>query len=232
VPERVALTLGLLVFFVAGYFGVGLAEHAAGARSLATPLDARIPFIASTIWIYAWMFTAAFVPVFVVRCPRLFRRTAAAYAAAIAVSLVFFAFFPVTSAGLRVSPDRLDVTRFTPWAVSVLYRIDPPYNLFPSLHLSIAVLAALASFKAARRLGAAMFAGVALVAVSVCTVKQHFVLDVAGGVALAAAAHAVFLRPYQPLPGAVTISRRGAVAYAGAVTIALAGLYAAFRLTH
>jgi hypothetical protein len=228
VLERVGITLALVAFFVAGYFGVGLVAHAPAARSLGTALDDAIPFVPVTVWIYAWVFTAAFVPVFVARCPRLFRRTALAYAVAIAASLACFAAFPVTSLGLRADPALLDTTRFSPWAVSVLYRVDPPYNLFPSLHLSIAVLAALACRKAAPRLGAAMFAGVGLVAVSVCTVKQHFVLDVAGGVALALAVHAVFLRPYEATPGEITLSRRGGALYVAVVAAALACLFAAF----
>jgi hypothetical protein len=91
----------------------------------------------------------------------LFRRTVLAYALTIAVSLVLFVAVPVTSIGLRVDPATLDVKRLSPWAVAALYRIDPPFNLFPSLHLSIAVLAAASASKARRVYGAAAFLGVA-----------------------------------------------------------------------
>ena len=141
VLERLGLTVGLVTFFVAGYFGVGLSMDPAHAHELATPLDMQ-----SRSWRarsgYLWMFPAALVPLFVIRCPRLLRRTALAYAAVIAFSLVCFTAFPVTSARLRVAPAMLDVARKSDWAVSVLYSLDPPYNLFPSLHVSIAALAA------------------------------------------------------------------------------------------
>jgi len=216
---------------VAGYFGVGRHIDPARARSLANGLDARIPFIAGSVWVYLSLFPAAFLPLFVVRCPHLFRRTIAAYLAAIAASLVVFSTYPVTSAALRADVSRLDATHFAPWAVSLLYRLDPPYNLFPSLHLTIAVLAALSVWKAARGAGVAAFSGVALIGVSICTVKQHFVLDAAGGVALAAFVQAVFLRGYRTQGGAdPTYGRRGAAAFSAVVVVLYASLYAAFSI--
>ena len=191
----------MTAFFAAGYFDVGLGTDPGRARSLMTSLDARIPFIAGSVWIYLGLFPTAFLPLFVVRCPRLFRRTVLAYALAIAASLAVFAAYPVKADGLRVDVAVLDLTRFAPWAVALLYRIDPPYNLFPSLHLSVALLAAASAWKASRRVGAAVFAGVLPIAASICTVKQHFVLDAAGGAALALVSYALVLHRYEPVSG-------------------------------
>jgi membrane-associated phospholipid phosphatase len=220
-----------LLLFVAGYFGVGWNVDPSRARELETSLDGRIPFIAPSVIVYLSVFPASLIPLFVVRCRRLFRRAMLSYGIAIAVSLVVFAAVPVTSMGLRVDRSTLDVTRFSPWAVSALYAIDPPFNLFPSLHLSIAILSALAAGKARRSYGASAFAGVALIAASICTVKQHFVLDALGGAALAGAIHAVVLRPYRPEAGTdPAYGWRGPAAYAGLLTAAYAGLYLGFRM--
>jgi membrane-associated phospholipid phosphatase len=227
--ERVALATLTTVFFAATYFGVGWTVNASRARTLLTALDARIPFIAGSIWIYLALFPAAFLPLFVVRCPRLFRRTIAAYLFAVAVSVAIFASLPVTSAGLRVDPDSLDTSHFAPWAVSLLYRVDPPYNLFPSLHLSIAVLAGLSAGKASRRVGAAVLFATAFIAASICTVKQHFLLDAVGGVLVAAAAYAIALKKYEPREGVdPAYGRRGLAAFSVCTVSAYAGLYAIF----
>jgi len=232
VAARAALTLCVVAFFLVGYFGVGRSVDPARARQLGTALDDRIPFIAASIWVYLCVFPAALFPLFVVRCPHLFRRTLLAYALAIAVSVVLFLAMPVTSAGLRANRDTLDVSRFSPWAVSVLYRTDPPFNLFPSLHLSIAALAALSAGKARRIYGAAAFVGVGLVGVSICTVKQHFIVDGLGGAALAALVYAAVLRPYEPPPGTdPAYDWRGPAAYAGLLLAVYAGTYAGFRLS-
>jgi hypothetical protein len=230
--ERTVLTIGVSAFFVLGYFGVGLAADPTRARELATPLDRAIPFVAWTVWIYLWVFPAAYLPLFVVRCPGLFRRTMVAYVVAIALSLAVFVAVPVTSSGLRVDAATLDATRFSPWAVALLYELDPPYNLFPSLHLSIAALAASSVWRADRRIGALTAAGVALIGVSICTVKQHFVLDGLAGLALAAAIHAVVLRPHRSPPGVpVAYGWPGWVSYLGLLVAVYAGFGAGFLLS-
>lgn len=231
VAPRALLTIGVMAFFIAGYFGVGLRVDPANAHDFGTALDRRIPFVAASVWVYLWVFPASFFPLFVVRCPRLFRRTLIAYAIAIAASLIVFATFPVTSIALRANRAALDVTRLSPQAVALLYRLDPPVNLFPSLHLSIAVLAALSAWKARRAYGAAACVGVALIGVSICTVKQHFVLDGLGGAALAAVVYAFVLRPYAPTPGTnPAYGWRGPAAYAALLFAAYAGFVAATKL--
>jgi len=134
------------------------------------------------------------------------KRRRRARSIAIALSLIVFAAVPVTSIGLRANRAALDTQHISPFAVSLLYRLDPPFNLFPSLHLSIATLAALSVWKAARVAGPTALAGVAAIGTATCTVKQHFVLDGLAGIALAALVYAVVLRPYEAPPGLGGIS--------------------------
>lgn len=229
--ERAALTLGLIIFFIAGYFGVGLSRNPADAGDLQTFLDDRIPFIAHSVWIYLLIFPAALLPLFVVRCRRLFRRTAVAYGVVIAVSLICFAAFPITAARLRPITAMLELTRPSDWAVSVLYSLDPPYNLFPSLHVSIAVLAAFSAWKAARLYGAVAFLFLVFVIVSVCTVKQHVVLDAVGGIVLAASAGALILRPYHTHE-ASAYSWRGPSIYLVFLALVYTGFYLTYHVSH
>jgi membrane-associated phospholipid phosphatase len=229
--ERALLTAGLVALFAAGYFCVGKAVDPARARELATGLDARLPFVPATIWVYAWVFPAAFAPLFVVRSRDLFRRVVLAYAIVMVISFLAFALFPVTSSRLRADVGGLDRTRFSQWAVALLYRIDPPLNLFPSLHLSIAALAALACWKADRRTGGPMGAGVALVGLSICTVKQHFVLDGIGGLALAALVWGVTFRKRPPAPEEPFVPPgRGTAMYVVFLAACYGALYVAFRV--
>jgi len=194
--ERAAIALLVLASYVTGYFTVGWATDPGRAHSLATPLDALIPFVPETIYIYAWLFTAMLFPLFVVRSPALFRRVALAYAAVIAACLMVFAIYPVSAADLRPGVGDLDVSRFTGWGVKLVYSLDPPYNLFPSLHLAIATLAALSAWKARPVYGAIGFAWVLPIAVSVSTLKQHFLVDSVAGAGLACAVYAAIIRPY------------------------------------
>jgi hypothetical protein len=229
VIERLAATAGLVTFFIVGYFGVGRSISSAMTFDMATSLDRRIPFIAQSVWIYFWVFTAALIPLFVVKCPRLFRRTVLAYGLVIAISLICFKVYPATSASLRAAGAVLDVSSPSNWAVSVLYSLDPPYNLFPSLHLSLALLAAFSAWKAKRLYGVGVGVGVGLVAVAVCTVKQHVLVDVLGGAVLASLSGGLIIGTYRAKRGVTpAYGWRGPELYVGLLVLAYAGIYAAY----
>jgi membrane-associated phospholipid phosphatase len=198
--ERAAIVALVFAPYVAGYFFIGWVSDPERARSLATPLDAAIPFVPETIFLYAWLFTAMLFPLFAVRSPALFRRVGLAYAAVVAACLATFEVYPVTSADLRPAVGALDPSRFAEWGVKLVYTLDPPVNLFPSLHLAIATLAALSAWKARPAYGAIGLVWVVLIAVSVSTVKQHFLADSVAGAALAVAAYAAIIRPYGRVP--------------------------------
>jgi membrane-associated phospholipid phosphatase len=227
--ERAAIALSLGVLFVAGYFGVGLAADPKESHDFATPIDGKIPFVAYSVWLYLGLFPAALAPIFFVRSPQLFRRAALAYAFAIVVSLILFLAYPVTSAGLRTACSTDANSNASCWAVSVLYSFDPPHNLFPSLHISIAVLAAYATWTTLQRWGFLLGLGVAIECVAVCTVKQHFVLDVLGGLVVGVLAAGLFLGPFRLLRYAGSVySWRGPVTYLVCVSLFYTGLYAAY----
>jgi membrane-associated phospholipid phosphatase len=198
--ERAAIASLIVVSYAAGYFLIGWTTDPEHARSLSTPLDARIPFVPETVFLYAWVYTAMVFPLFVVRSSALFRRVGLAYAIVIAVCLATFAVFPVTAVDLRPDAGALDVSRFSGWAVKLVYTLDPPFNLFPSVHLAVATLAALSAWTARPIYGAIGFAWLIPIAVSVSTVKQHFLIDIVAGAGLAFAAYAAIIRPYGRVP--------------------------------
>jgi hypothetical protein len=195
--ERAVLAVVLFTVYCAGYFAIPTFVDPAEARSLRTPLDDAIPFVPATIYLYAWVYTALFLPLFVVRCQTLFRRVIAAYALALSVSLLGFALYPVTSLGLRPAAESFDPAHFTTWALRLSFSLDPPYNLFPSAHVAIACLAGLVAWTARRVYGVVAAVAVVCITVAVCTVKQHYVLDALAGLALGAAAWLALVRGHR-----------------------------------
>jgi len=65
----------LLIVWASGYYAIALTIDPRAARSLGTALDAAIPFIPATVYLYSWVYTAMLYPLFTVRCIRLFRRS-------------------------------------------------------------------------------------------------------------------------------------------------------------
>ncbi|MEX2206535.1 MAG: phosphatase PAP2 family protein [Myxococcota bacterium] len=221
----------VVLFFLVGYFGVGwLATDRADARSLATPLDAAIPFLLGSVVVYWSILPMGLLPVFVVAERDVFRRVALAYSVTIAVALAIFVAFPVTSAGFRPDAAAFADSGFAGWLLRLLHFLDPPLNLFPSLHLALAFLAALAAVRVRSPLGAVAVLWTLCIAVSVCTTKQHFAVDAVAGLALAALVHRlVVARSCVPAARAdATFGARGIALFAGLVALFYAGLYGAY----
>lgn len=228
--ERVLLCCAVVAFFLLGYFGVGWGiGDPTEARSLATPLDAAIPFWLGSAIVYWSILPMGLLPVFVVAARELLRRVALAYTLAIAVALACFIAWPVTSLGFRPDAAATAGEGFAGWLLSLLHFLDPPLNLFPSLHLALACLAALSAWYARSPLRALAMVWVAAIAVSVCTTKQHFAVDALAGVALAllVARVVIFRTRPRPLPDAST-GARGVAWFAALVALFYAGLYAAY----
>jgi len=227
--KRLPLAAALFAFAATGYFTVGLHTDPARAHSLRTAADDAIPFIPWTILGYAWCYTVMMLPLFVIRSAELFRRTLQAYFAILVFSFASFIVYPVTSLGFRPDLSTLSLDNFFSWAARTNLSLDPPYNLFPSLHLSIATIAAVSAWKARRLFGVVAFGILAVIAVSICTVKQHFIADGLAGLVLAGAVSRWLLLPYrsQIVPVALrAYSWRGLAAY----LLFHTGFYATFVL--
>ena len=228
-----ALAAGSIVaFWMLGYHLIALGIEPTHAHILATGLDDAIPFVSWTVYLYSWVYTSMLYPAFVIRSPVLFRRVFLAYLAVIGPSLVVFAYFPVTAIGLRPDVSVLDTSVFHELGVRLTYFVDPPYNLFPSLHLSIATIAFLSAWKARRLYGILYLPIVAAVGVSICTMKQHYIADGLAALVLAGIVYALVLRPFWTAPRRerdIAYGWTGPAGYLAFHSCVYLGLYVAFE---
>ncbi len=182
-----ALTLALLV---PGYHAIAAINR---ERALFQPelgLDAAIPLEPAWMIAYGSIWFFAFLPVFVLRGPQLTRRALYAFIAVVVAAYVGFLLYPT----VLPRPSETGAGFFA-WTLRINYDLDPPLNCFPSLHVAWAFVAALACHCVHKRVGVAALAWAALIAISTLFTKQHYVVDVLAGVAIAYGAYAVFLRP-------------------------------------
>jgi hypothetical protein len=174
----------LSAYWGTAYFALGHVVPPRFDPSIA--LDAAIPFVPWSVWVYLGGVAWIVAPLWLVSARGRFDRTSLRYALAMSVAFACFALLQ-TGPGLRAQAAVADLPPATALALSALHRIDPPTNLLPSLHVALAWLASWAIGASHRRRRAAC----ALVAVSVtCAVlltKQHTVLDAATGWLLALA---------------------------------------------
>jgi membrane-associated phospholipid phosphatase len=189
--EKVAEALVLF----GGYLVIGRGEaalHIAG-HTLEIPIDRTLPFSATWVFAYTTFWLFAFAPLLYTRYPPYFRRVFAAMVATMVVTYAIFIVFPTANV-LRPSLD--GTVGFASWLVRQIYAGDAPDNCFPSLHVALSCVAAwsLGEVDPRVRIGAWVLA--VLIIVSTVLLKQHYVVDVAGGVLLGFVAHRLTLGRY------------------------------------
>ncbi len=151
---------------------------------LSLPLDSAIPFLPWTISIYFGCFVFwVLVYRLVARLPR---RTADRFFCANligkGISFLIFVFFPTT-----LTRPALNGMGFWDGALRLLYRLDAPDNLFPSLHCMISWLCWV-GIRGNKQVPVMWRLAALGMAVAVClatlTIRQHVLVDAAGGILL------------------------------------------------
>lgn len=189
--QRLGLGVLIAVFLVGVYQVVG-GQVEAGRLDFSTPLDRAIPFLPWTVWFYIPVYALVFlVPILAMREWPVYVRAFKALVLTSIPSWTFHALMPV--AYPRPAPP-LDPS-LSSEMVRLLYRLDPPHNTFPSLHVGLAATVVLATWGYSPRAGrwSAFFA--TLMTLSVLTTKQHFLVDILGGWEMSAFTWAILLRP-------------------------------------
>jgi membrane-associated phospholipid phosphatase len=142
--------------------------------------DRRIPFLDWTIWIYWSQFALLFFCFLGVRSERSITRLVYSISLASLLSFSVFLFYPTT-----LPRDQYISTGAAGWAFRLLYSIDSASNCFPSLHVALAWLSALALRDERKLPGSLALVWAALISLSTLTTKQHYFVDLLGGGAVA-----------------------------------------------
>jgi membrane-associated phospholipid phosphatase len=160
-------------------------------REFHLPLDARIPYVPAWVWVYSLLYYPAILCVNVVlKSAEQFTRVAFSYFVLLALQAVFFLVFPVrTPPHWRASRARAGRAGYSERLLALVQRYDAPSNSFPSMHTSVAMLTALHLYG---HVGPPAFAFPVLIGLSCVFTKQHYLVDVPAGAALAWLAYRVF----------------------------------------
>ena len=191
---RYKWTLGLAAAAIQSlaYFGIGHLHLTRSTELLRTRLDDAIPFWTWTSWCYMPFYAAIFIICIVAFRNRfLFNRALGAVGLVMVIGALGHIFIaaeyprPV----LHAPYDSLSSA-----LLGAVQRIDPPGNVFPSLHVAQTSSLAFILCRDRKTIGRITVVMGAMLALSTLTTKQHFIADVVSGYALAFVGRAFALR--------------------------------------
>lgn len=217
-----AATAGVLIPIYA-WVGVHTARAGVPMHQVHTVLDTLVPFEAGWVFIYAFVFLQATAPVAVITDERVLIRTVGAYAALYAVGTPMWILYPV---GVPRPP--VPIVDLWTYGVGLVRFVDPPGNCMPSMHVALAVVAALVVYRHDRKVGLGLGVAAGLIWWSTVAIRQHYATDglVGGLLAIVADKLAFDVRPlpasaFLPLPRAWHAT--WLLAFAVAVTVLMSG---------
>lgn len=186
--EKQLLFLAVLLLFFIGYPVINEYSSGKDAAVLYTPYDGIIPFVPAWIIIYISGFLTPMLLYFFITDMIFFRRAALSYIVMLCAAYATYLIYPVT---VILRPEKISSV-LAP-VFQLFYSVDPPYNAFPSLHVSQPLLAAMFAYHYDKKYWW-MFLWAALISVSTLFTKQHYILDVISGIVLAVFAYLLFVK--------------------------------------
>lgn len=147
----------------------------------------RLPFWPAAIVPYVSASLAPLVAAYVVKDLKRFNRLLLTFLGALSTSEIIYLLLPL---GIHRPPPG---TGFWAPVFAVLQALDPPVNLFPSMHVVFTLLFNAATGREHPRARPWLVLWTIAVAASTLLTRQHYVVDVIGGLALGIIAYRLYL---------------------------------------
>ena len=179
------------IYFAVLYLGKG--HHVIG-----TALDEKIPFIPAAAIPYVLWYLYVPLPMLYMsfKDEKIFVRQMKTLFTGMVIANIFFLIYPTS---ITFRPDTLEGGGVLRWICRLIYAVDRPVNVFPSLHCYEATAIHLATFggsfgRSHPILRAASGILCILICLSTVFMRQHSVLDLVSGCGLAAVIYLVVIK--------------------------------------
>jgi len=181
--------LVVIVLLASGYFLLN--EPRESTHILETAIDDWIPLVTGFVFPYVSLYLLLVLTMwrFLKADMKVFSLAALAVCIDLVVSYIFYIAFQTRIERPLVSGSDIssDILRW-------IYSIDEPFNAFPSLHTSSAVLCTLLWRRAGSRFWPVILLWAAFIVASTVLTKQHYFVDILGGMAVAIVSYFVATR--------------------------------------
>ncbi len=157
-----------------------------------TWIDIHTPFLIWTFWIYVSDYFFLGLGGMLCKDVQAFKSFRKAFWATLLLHVLIFVIFPT-----EFSRQALPESGITAEFFHLLYKVDTTVNCFPSLHVSMTLLASFVISSNHRKLTIPAFIWGLAIVISTLTTKQHYWYDVVGGTVVALIMFFVVYRRYQ-----------------------------------
>lgn len=196
--KRLGIFFGFLAYFLISYLTIQqVAPRLSQPATLTLPWEDKIPFLPLLIIIYISTYLFPMAIVFMIEKKDAFKKAVTAFFVASIIHYVVFLVFPVELV-LRPALSLNDPSLLSR-LVALFYRLDKPFNCFPSIHVSFAFLTYFCVKQSQPDRGPFLLVWAIAIALSTLFVKQHYLLDVISAFVLAFLINRFYLdnRSYQ-----------------------------------
>lgn len=178
---EIFITLLLVAYFIFGYMPIADFNQARGIyHTLGLPGEERLPFFAPFILGYGLVYGSVFLIYWSIPNWEVFKKMAWGFFWVTTVHYIFFFLYPVK---MVWRPEIVEAKNTIEWITKFIFSLDNTYNCFPSLHVAYPTLATVISWRFAPRMRYIFLLMTLITAISVILIKQHYILDVLGGMA-------------------------------------------------
>jgi membrane-associated phospholipid phosphatase len=198
---RWAAGFGVALFILIGYTLLStwnvdrFTDGGLPAMALWTRLDRAVPVVPEAIWPYALYYVLVMMPLFAVRRWKELGEVVSAYLLVTISAWVVYALWPVR----MEYPHLVCGGRFSCEVLLRLWSMDMGVNVMPSLHAAHSALAAAIFWSYRNRAWPLIAIGAAAVSIAAVLTRQHYILDIVAGVALALVAWALVRAVFRAL---------------------------------
>jgi membrane-associated phospholipid phosphatase len=173
----------LVAFYTGGYLGINwINDYRNRYYDVSLWFEKDIPFVPSMIIGYSFVFLLVAILFLVIDNMPDFWDICRRFLTMTLICFTIFLLFPVR---MKFRPEVGVGEDWITELVSFYFWMDKPYNLFPSMHLAASFFVAFYCLRKGKIIGWITMTMATVVGVSVVLLKQHYIMDVVAGFAVA-----------------------------------------------
>lgn len=183
----------LMILYAFSYFSIQkllIGGMPVGERMIdyETWVDGYIPWVPAAVFFYYLYYIWVFIPPILAKTREALYHVWAVYAVLLLTACITFVGFPG-----RIYHPSFEIDSLANWLLNVVYSTDKGYNLFPSLHAAHAFFVAGYVYANRRAMLWVILPGSLGIIASTVLIKQHYFVDILGGLAYTIVAYYVTL---------------------------------------